>query len=100
MDLTQLATKPQLLKVVLDDEEILKEYSEPLEFYVHDKQPLEQFIQFASASQNVDNYDQMVTFCTALILDKDGDPVMKDGLVLPNSILMKCINEVVKQLGK
>ena len=100
MDLKQLATKPQLVKVVLDDKEIIAEYNEPLEFYVNDKQPLEQFIQFASASQDPNNYGQMIDFCTALILDAEGNPVMGEGLVLPNSIMMKCVNKVVEQLGK
>jgi len=100
MDLKQLATKPTLIKVVLDDKEVIKEYSEPLEFFVTDKQPLEQFIKFASASQDPNNYGQMIDFCTDLILDKDGKPVMEEGLVLPSSILMKCINKVVEQLGK
>ena len=40
MKLKELATKPQLVKIVLDDEAIIKEYNEPLEFYVYDKQPL------------------------------------------------------------
>jgi hypothetical protein len=100
MDLKKLATKPQLIKVVLDDDDIITEYDEPLEFYINDKQPIEQFVKFASATQDSENYGQMLEFCTDLILDKDGQPVMTDGLVLPNSVLMKCVNKVVIQMGK
>jgi hypothetical protein len=42
----------------------------------------------------------MLDFCSAMILDEDGNKVMEDGSLLPNKILVKCINEVVKQLGK
>ncbi len=43
--LKELATKPQLVKVTLDDADTIKEYPEGLEFFVWDKQPLEDFIQ-------------------------------------------------------
>ena len=100
MKLKELATKPQLVKIILDDEDIIKEYNEPLEFYVYDKQPLAEFIKFSVTSQEEQNHAEMVDFCTNMILDESGEKVMSDGLLLPNSILVKCINEVVKQLGK
>jgi hypothetical protein len=100
MELTKLATKPELLKVILDDEDTIKEHNEPIEFYVWDKQPLELFVAVATKSQNKDNYGELLTLCSDLILDKDGQPVIKDGLVLPNTLLVKCVNKVVEQLGK
>jgi len=100
MKLKELATKPQLIKIVLDDEEIISEFKEPLEFYVYDKQPLGEFIKFSVTTQEDQNYGEMLDFCSAMILDEDGNKVMEDGSLLPNKILVKCINEVVKQLGK
>mgnify|MGYP003148498973 CR=1 FL=1 len=98
--LKELATKPQLIKVTLDDEDILKEYPEGLEFFVWDKQPLEHFIKIATSTQNVDNYPEMVELCANMILDEKGKPVMTDDLVLPGSVMLKCVNKVVEQLGK
>ena len=100
MKLKELAAKPQLVKCVLDDKEVVKEYGEPLEFYVHDKQPLSDFIRFSVTASEDQNYSEMVEFCSELILDEDGKKVMTEGLLLPNSILIKCINSVVEQLGK
>mgnify|MGYP001043047591 CR=1 FL=1 len=100
MKLTEIATKPVLIKVVLEDEEIIKEYSEPLEFYVWDKQPITKFLKYAKTSQDAENYEELVDFCTELVLDEEGNPVITDGVVLPSSIMIKCINKVVEQLGK
>tara|TARA_R110000803_G_scaffold4020_3_gene13775 strand:+ start:9012 stop:9314 length:303 start_codon:yes stop_codon:yes gene_type:complete len=100
MKLKELAAKPQLVKVVLDDKEIVEEYGEPLEFFVHDKQPLAEFIKFSVTAGEDQNYSEMVEFCSELILDEAGAKIMEEGLLLPNSILIKCINSVVEQLGK
>ena len=100
MKLTEIATKPVLIKVVLEDEEIIKEYSEPLEFYVWDKQPITKFLKYAKTSQDAEDYEELVDFCTELVLDEKGNPVITDGEVLPSSIMIKCINKVVEQLGK
>lgn len=98
MDLKNLATKPQLIKVTLDDEDIKTQYGDALDFWVWDKQPLTKFIKYANA-ENTDP-GELIEFCSGLILDEEGNPVMTDGAVLPASVLIKCVNKVVEQLGK
>lgn len=98
MDLKNLATKPQLVKVTLDDAETVEKYGDALEFWVWDKQPINKFIRFANADET--NYGDIVEFCSELILDSEGHPVLTDGAVLPSSVLVKCVNKVVEQLGK
>jgi hypothetical protein len=100
MKLKDLASKPQLIRVVLDDEETVKEYGEELEFWVWDKQPLAKFIRFANVTNDSENFPEMIDFCAELILDESGKPVMSDGEVLPALIMVRCINKVVEQLGK
>jgi hypothetical protein len=86
--------------VVLEDEATLKEFGEELEFYVWDKQPLAKFIKFANVSAETDNFPELIDFCAELILDEEGLPVIAEGEVLPASIMVRCINKVVEQLGK
>lgn len=100
MKLKQLASKPQLIRVALDDEDTLKEYGEELEFYVWDKQPLAKFIKFANVSAESENFPELIDFCAELILDEDAKPVMAEGEVLPAAVMVRCINKVVEQLGK
>lgn len=98
MDLKNLATKPQLIKVTLSDDDIVSTYGDALDFWVWDKQPLTKFIKYANA-ENTDPAE-LIDFCSQLILDEKGEPVMTDGAVLPSSVLIKCVNKVVEQLGK
>ena len=98
MNLKNLASKPQLIKITLDDEDIVEKYGEAVEFWVYDKQPIEKFVKFAGAGEQ--DYGLIIEFCSDLILDSEGNKVMVDGLVLPAHILMKCVNKVVEQLGK
>jgi hypothetical protein len=100
MKLKQLATKPQLMRIVLNDEETIKEYSEELEFWVWDKQPLAKFIKFANVSAESDSFPELIEFCAELILDEEGNAVVGEGEVLPAAVMVRCINKVVEQLGK
>ena len=98
MNLKDLAAKPQLIKMIIDDEEIVKEYNEPLEFYAYDKQPMDVFLRVASSrSQNV---DELGLILKDMILDSDGQPVIKDGLMLPSKVLMAAFTKLVEVLGK
>lgn len=98
MNLKNLATKPQLIKVTLDDSQIVEQYGEALEFWIWDKQPLSKFVRFANAETA--NFGELVEFCSDLILDEEGQPIMTGDLILPSGVLVKCVNKVVEQLGK
>ena len=100
MKLKSLASKPQLIRVVLNDEDTLKEYNEELEFWVWDKQPLAKFIKFANVTAESDNFPELIEFCAELILDEEGNAVIGEGEVLPATVMIRCINKVVEQLGK
>lgn len=98
MKISQLAAKPQLIKFVLDDEETIAQYNEPLEFYSWDRQPMDVFLKLADvAGKQASN---MITILKDLVLDEHGEPVMKDGLVLPGPVLFKVVNKLVETLGK
>lgn len=100
MKLKALASKPQLIRVALNDEDTIKEYGEELEFWVWDKQPLAKFIKFANVTADSESFPELVDFCSQLILDENGEPVIGEGEVLPAAIMVRCINRVVEQLGK
>lgn len=100
MKLKQLASKPQLMRIALDDEETIKEYGEELEFWVWDKQPLSKFIKFANVTADSANFPELIDFCSEMILDESGAPVVSADEVLPAGIMIRCINKVVEQLGK
>lgn len=98
MRLTQLAAKPKLIKIELSDEDIIKEYGEPLEFYLWDRQPMSKFVKLASATE--ENYGALVETVEAMILDEEGNQIIKEGLLLPVPIMGKVVARVVETLGK
>lgn len=98
MKLSQLAAKPQLIKLVLDDEEIIKEYEEPIEFYTWDRQPLDVFMKLASTDNA--NMSAMVDVVRTMILDENGKAIITDDNMLPSKILIASISKIVETLGK
>jgi hypothetical protein len=98
MKLTQLAAKPQLVKIELDDEEVIKEFGEPLEFWIWDRQSMDKFVKLAQMKG--ENMSELITAVNDMVLDETGEPIVKDGLVLPTVIMTKVIGRVVETLGK
>jgi hypothetical protein len=98
MKLTQLAKEPQLIRIELDDEEIRKEYNDSLEFYIWDRQPIDQFIKLATAKQ--DNLGSMIEMINNMVLDENGQKVLTGNLTLPSDVILKVINKVTETLGK
>ena len=98
MDLKQLAAKPQLKKITLDDEATIKEYGEALDFYIYDRQPLSVFVKMAS--MRGEDFATIVTLVNELILDSEGNPVVSEGMALPQKLYMKVIEKVVAFLGE
>ena len=98
MELAKLAKKPELVKVVLDDEETVAEFGEAVEFYTWDRQPMDLFLKLASVDG--ENQAEMFAAVKDLVLDKDGKPVIADDTALPTSLLLRVVTRVVENLGK
>lgn len=98
LSLTQLAREPQLIKITLSDPVIVEKYNDELEFFVFDRQPIDQFIKMATANEQ--NYGELIRLIKDLVLDEHGDPILTGEQVLPNDIMLAVITEVVAKLGK
>jgi hypothetical protein len=98
MKLTKLAAKPQLVKIELSDEDIIKEYGEALEFWIWDRQPMDKYIRLAQ--MNGDNTGDLIKAVNEMILDEDGIPVIKDDMMLPTAVMTRVVARVVETLGK
>lgn len=98
MKLSQLAAKPQLIKMVLEDESTVAEFGEPVEFWTWDRQPLETFMKLANSDQA--NISSMIDIVRTLILDENGKEVITKDNMLPSTVLIKVISKIVETLGK
>lgn len=98
MKLSQLAAKPQLIKLELNDEEVIKEFGEPVEFYTWDRQPLDTFMKLANSNQ--ENVGDMIDVVRGMILDEAGKQIITKENMLPSSLLLKAVAKIVEKLGK
>jgi hypothetical protein len=98
MKINQIASKPQLIKVTLNDEDTITELGEELDFWTWDRQPLDTFMKLASIKN--DNPKEIIEVVRGLILDEEGKEVIKGDVMLPTQILIRIIQKVVETLGK
>ena len=98
LKLTQLASKPQLIKITIDHKDLVEKYGDELEFYVMDRQPIDQFVKMAT--MGADNYGDMIKMVNEMVLDEDGNRVVEEGTALPNDVMVAVIGTVVERLGK
>jgi hypothetical protein len=100
MQLSELAAEPQLKKLVLDDEDVIEKYGEPIEFYIHDRLPLDEYMNLVAAMTNESGeYSELLAFARGLMLDENGKPVLSDGKQLPTKIAMTAMNKISAELG-
>lgn len=98
MKLSELAKKPQLVRVTLDDQDIVTEFGEVIEFWTWDRQPMDTFLKLASLDQN--NTASVIEAVRGLVLDETGAPVITGENTLPTKVMMRVITAVVESLGK
>jgi hypothetical protein len=104
MKLSEITQKPQLIEVLIDDEETVKEFGEALTFHTWDRQPMDVFIKLANLASNIENQNpnigDMIGVAKSLILDEKGKEIIKDGTMMPTNILIKVVQKVTESLGK
>jgi hypothetical protein len=98
MKLSQLAAKPQLIKLSIDDADTIKEHGEAIDFWTWDRQPLETFMKLANSDQA--NAGGLIDIVRTLILDENGKEVITKDVMLPSTLLIKVISKIVETLGK
>lgn len=98
MDLKSIVARPELVKITLNDEDTIREFGEPVEFWTWNRQPLDVFLKL-SATVSTDPEMTIKTLKT-LVLDSQGQPLMAADELLPVGIMVRVLAEVMSLLGK
>ena len=98
MKLKELAKEPQLTKIVLDDQSLVERYKDPIEFWVYDRVDMSTFMKLANL-QGQQQMEEGVNVMKESILDEKGKPILANGKVLPNDVMIKAVEKTVVALG-
>jgi len=98
MKLSELAKKPQLVKLTISKQELVEKYGDELEFYMYDRQSLDVFSKLANAT--TDNVGEYMSVLSDIILKEDGSPVMDGEMVLPIDVMTEAMSLIGAKLGK
>jgi hypothetical protein len=98
MKLSQLAAKPQLVEIKINDGAIVEKYGEEITFWSYDRQPLDTFMKLANANDG--DTSKVIEIMRTIILDENGKQIMVDDLMLPTDVLMAAISVLTETLGK
>lgn len=99
MDISNFVKKPQLIEVAIDDEEIVKNYGEPIKFWMRDYVDLDTYFDFYRYQKESSSEQLMVTL-RKIILKADGTKAISDDEVLPLDLTLAVLVKVNDNLGK
>jgi hypothetical protein len=99
MNIKKYASVPKLVEIILDNEELLERYEEPITFYSYDVVPMTTYFEFFNARSN-NEFVQLDKMMKNMILDKNGKRVLADNEDLPIDIAAAAINKLGEILGK
>lgn len=98
MKLSQVAKKPQLIEITVDNEKIQAEFGEALTFWTWDRQPMDVFMRLASVDN--ENTTSVIEAVRDLILDENGKKILTGDVTLPTHVMLSVITRIVDDLGK
>lgn len=97
--ITEFTKKPQVIELQIDMEEIVKEYGEPITFWMKDHVDISTYFDFFK-SQAENNGEEINKLLRKIILNKEGQPALADDEVLPVDIAIAALTKINDTLGK
>jgi hypothetical protein len=99
MNIKEFASIPKLIKIELDNDDLVEKYGEAITFYTYDVVPLATYFDFYNARSNSE-FEQLDKMMKKMILDEKGTPVLAHNEDLPIDIAAAAINKIGEILGK
>lgn len=99
MDISKFAKKPELIKMYIDDADIVAEYGDGITFYMMDAVDINTYFEFYRVQQEK-NGNKLNDLMRSLILTADGKPALAADQMLPIDITMAVLVKINESLGK
>jgi len=99
VNIKDFASKSELIEMIIDNDDIIEKYGEPITFHTYNIVRMSTYFDFFNARSNNEfsNLDKMMK---SMILDKDGNRILADDEDLPIDIAAAVINKLGEVLGK
>ncbi len=97
--ISEFKTKPKLIRVDLDQNELIEAYGEPISFWMLDHVDINTYFDFFR-SQTEHEGDAVNKILRRLILNEEGQTVLADDEQLPVDIAIAAITRIGEVLGK
>jgi hypothetical protein len=96
MKLSDLIVKPALTKMILDDEDIVKKYKEPLEFYLMQPMSIDLYLQLQTSKDMANT----INILKEVVLDEAGAKVITEGNTIKDLVvLLKMTTKILNEMG-
>ena len=99
MDISQLAKKPKLVDLSVDDADIVEKYGEAISFYMIDEMGIDTYFAFYKLQREQDA-EELNRLLRKIILKSDGKPALGEGEVLPVDLTLAVLVKINDFLGK
>ena len=99
MNIEKFAHTPKLIEVILDDENLVEEYGEPITFYAYDIVSMNIYFDFFNLRSNSE-FENLHKLIKTMILNDKGEPVLTENKDLPMDIMTSAIVKIGEILGK
>ena len=99
MNIKDFAKKPQLIEVIIDQEEIVKEYGDTITFWMYDHVDINTYFDFFK-SQSTNNGTELNAIMRKIILNSEGKPSLAEDEILPVDIALSALTKINETLGK
>lgn len=99
MDISKFAKKPELMKVEIDDEDIVKEYGDSITFYIYDNVDISTYFDFYKVQQEQDGI-KLQALMRKIILKEDATPALAADEMLPMDLTLAALVKINENLGK
>jgi lipoprotein NlpI len=96
MKIEQTIEQRELIKITIDDPEIVAQWGDTLDFYIWNKQSIEVVFKFANSHNN--DYEDIAEILTELILDKNGKQVLQPGYKMPNDVMFAAFLKLADEI--
>lgn len=99
MNIQQFAKKPELIKIVIDQQELIDAYGSEINFWIFDSIDINTYFDFFKSQTDSDG-EKLNDLMRKLIRNEQGEICIPEGHILPVDLAIASLTAINETLGK